>query len=150
MLFSSKMHNVQCTPELQVRVPGQSQAGQRGKERTEGEGESSNPSSSSGQEISLSLQTSEANKVLSFYFNQRFITLLWFEDLIKSSSFLMFYHSSYCWLSVSLHISSGKKLMTISKHLKLGPQKEMHFQFSKLLGNYYSYIAKRIKWWVTS
>lgn len=68
----SKVHNVQCTPELQVRVPGQGQAGQGGKERTQGEGESSNPSSSSGQEISLSLQPPEANKVLSI-FEQRCI-----------------------------------------------------------------------------
>lgn len=64
-LFFSRVHNVYCTSKLQVRVPGQSQASQGGKERTEGQGESSNAHPSPGQELCLSLQTQEANKVVS-------------------------------------------------------------------------------------
>lgn len=62
-----RVHNVQCTSELQVRVPGQSQAGQGGEEGAEGEGEGGHQHPSSGQKISLSLPTAEANKVESVF-----------------------------------------------------------------------------------
>lgn len=43
----------------------------------------------------------------------------------------------------------GKRLMTTSLLLKVGRPKKMHCQFSKLLGNYYSYMTEEIKWWVS-
>lgn len=71
----SRVHNVQCASELQVRVPGQSQAGQGGEEGAEGEGEGSNQHPVSGQEISLSLPTPKTNKVQCrhFFFISDFI-----------------------------------------------------------------------------
>lgn len=43
----------------------------------------------------------------------------------------------------------GKRLMTTFSLLKVGHARKMHCQFSKLLGNYYSYMTEEIKWWVS-
>lgn len=51
--------------------------------------------------------------------------------------------------SIIFCVPLGKRLMTIFLLLKLGHPRKMHCQFSKLLGNYYSYMTEEIKWWVS-
>lgn len=52
----------------------------------------------------------------------------------------------YVLFSTIFCVPQGKRLMTTFLLLKVGHQKKMHCQFSKLLGNYYSYMTEEIKW----
>lgn len=66
------------------------------------------------------------------------------------SLFVLFFflQNSYVLFSVIFCVPLGKRLMTTFLLLKVGRPKKMHCQFSKLLGNYYSYMTEEIKWWV--
>lgn len=78
-----------------------------------------------------------------------FLQIYW-KTVIWRVWFTRYHEWILCLRLCSPPLSPGKRLMSIFKLLKLEHQKEMRFQSSKLLANCYSYIAKRIRWWVAN